>query len=64
MRTIFPLFSVRVALLNFGLAFEDKSITTYWDLSISTGEEDRISAGELMFQGEVLAFPFRRGLIF
>lgn len=62
--TIFPLFSVRITLLHFGLAFEGKSITTKWDLSTSTREEGCISAGGFMFQGEALAFPFRRVLIF
>lgn len=61
---IFPLFSVRIVLLHFGLAFEGKSIPTDWDLRAFTREEGRISAAGFMFQGEVLAFPFRRGLIF
>lgn len=61
---IFPLFSVRIVLLHFGLAFEGKSITTHWDLSTFTREEGCVSAGGVMFQAEVLAFPFRRGLIF
>lgn len=64
MGAIFPLFSVRIVLLHFGLAFEGKRITTNQDLSTFTREEGCISVGGFMFQGEVLAFPFRRGLIF
>ena len=62
--TIFPLFSGRITLQHFGLAFEGKSITTNWDLSTSKRDEGCRSAGGFMFQGEALAFPFRRVLIF
>lgn len=51
-------------LQHFGLAFEGKSITTNWDLNTSKREEGCLSAGGFMFQGEALAFPFRRVLIF
>lgn len=44
--------------------FWRRSITTNWDLSPPTREEGCISAGGFMFPSEVLAFPFRRGLIF